>query len=68
LIDIDPRTRKLDEHFVRLLAIDEDGKNADIMDPWPRPDEGNLIRLCPRYGNTLKFALWRAVIYSAAGV
>jgi len=66
-VDIDLATRLVDRHYVRLLAIDEDGKNADIMDPWPLAEQGNLIRLCPRYGNTLKFALWRAVIYSAAG-
>jgi hypothetical protein len=66
-VDIDLATRKVDQHYVRLLAIDENNANADIMDPWPRPDEGNLIRLCPRYGKTLKYALWRAVIYSAAG-
>lgn len=55
----------LDQHWVRILSVDADGKDALIMDPWQLPGH-EVCRLKPRYtaaGWTVARALFAVAIY-----
>ena len=51
----------VDQHWVRVLSVDKN--NALIMDPWPLPGNGNTTLMCPWYGATPDYAIWKVGFY-----
>lgn len=57
----------LDQHFVRVLSVDADGRDATIMDPWQAPG-AEIGRLSQHYtapGWDVARALFTVAIYRA---
>jgi hypothetical protein len=65
-VDSDPNVQGVQQHWVRILSVTDDGADARIYDPWLSPAENTVVDTVRRFGPSLAVALWAVAFYSVS--